>query len=116
MFIEVGLTGAYNMVGRYNIDDTKRKTGRAWQAGVFGIAAISRFSVAVLANREFPGTAPGTAIETLELNGCSNPASLLAFCGNYTFSRGQAMAAGRAQAENAQTLQLTLGFGLVRAK
>ena len=82
--------------------------------GLWVRAAVSLLSVSVLANREFSRTAPGTAIETLALNGCLNPVSLLAFCSNQTFSRGDAVAGGGVERQNAQTLQLTLG--LVRAK
>lgn len=113
LFLEGGITGAYNLVGRFNIEDTSRKTGEAWQAGFFGVAAISILSGTVQGTREYVRGGPGTPIDTLEINGCLNPISALVLCANYVNSRGEARVAREIVPVGLQTLGGSLGFGAV---
>jgi hypothetical protein len=116
VYLEGGLTGAYNLVGRFNIDDTARKTGASWQAGAFGLVGFSILAGSVQATREYVRSGPGTPIETLELNGCVNPISVLALCANYLTARGDAFAGGTVVRTGVQTLQLSIGLGVVGTK
>jgi hypothetical protein len=115
VFLEGGLTGAYNLVGRFNIEDTSRRTGASWQAGAFGIVGISILSGSVQATREYVRSGPGTPIETLEINGCVNPLSALALCGNYITARGDGLVGGEVVRTGVQTLQFSIGLGVVRS-
>lgn len=113
LFLEGGITGAYNLVGRFNVEDTSRKTGEAWQAGFFGVAAISILSGTVQGTREYVRGGPGTPIDTLEINGCLNPVSALVLCANYVTSKGDARVGAVVTPVGVQTLGLSLGFGIV---
>jgi hypothetical protein len=113
VFFEGGLTAGYNLVGRYKVEDTNRKTGAAWRTGAFGIAAVSVVSVAANYYREHAGTFPGTPIRSLELHGCVSPLSALAVCGNYGRATGDANVAGLAGRQELQTFMISLGIGVV---
>lgn len=115
VFLEGGITGAYSLVGRFNIEDTARKTGASWQAGAFGIVGLSVLSASVQATREYVRSGPGTPIETLEVNGCVNPIAALVLCANYANARGDGLVGGAAVRTGVQTLQLSFGLGIVRA-
>jgi hypothetical protein len=115
LFLEGGLTAGYNLVGRYNVEDTNRKTGAAWRTGAFGLAAISVVSLTASYYREHAGTFPGTPIRSLELNGCLNPLSALAFCANYGRARGDVNVGGLAGRQEIETLTFSIGIGVVTA-
>jgi hypothetical protein len=115
LFFEVGATGAPTLVGRSNVDDTVRRTGAAWQAGLFGVVGVGWLSVVAQATREFARSAPGTPVDTLDVHACLSPVSVLVICPSALVSRGEALVAGSAVETRVRVFSLTLGYGAVEA-
>lgn len=113
LFVEGGLTAGYNLVGRYNVEDTNRKTGAAFRTGAYGLAAVSFLSLTASYYREHTGTFPGTPIRSLELNGCLSPISAIAFCTNYGHATGDARVGTIAGRQEVSTLTFSIGIGVV---
>jgi hypothetical protein len=112
LFVELGATGGYVLVGRDNVDGGRRRLGNSGKVGGFAYLTARHFQLVGSVGRLFASSGPPTPIDTAQASACLSPFMGLLFCGQLAETRGALTLAGAAeQSTRVRVIGLSVGLG-----